>query len=51
MPTQGNEDYAVHEESGCCVDADDEPDTDNVQMARPQRNRRPPDRYGIYDEH
>ena len=45
------EDYAVHAESGCCVDADDEPDADNVQMARPQRNRRPPDRYGIYVEH
>ena len=35
------EDYAVHAESGCCVDADDEPDADNVQMARPQRNRSP----------
>eukprot|EP00731_Ephydatia_muelleri_P006855 Em0003g1103a len=49
-----SEDYAVHApdaESGCCVDADDEPDADNVQMARPQRNRRPPDRYGIYVEH
>ena len=28
------------------LDADDEPDADNVQMACPQRNRRPPDRYG-----
>eukprot|EP00731_Ephydatia_muelleri_P033855 Em0040g5a len=49
-----SEDYTVHvpdAESGCCVDADDEPDADNVQMARPQRNRRPPDRYGIYVEH
>ena len=42
----------MHAESRCCVDADDEPDAaDNVQMARPQRNRRPPDRYGIYVEH
>ena len=45
------EDSAVHAESGCSVDADDEPDADNVHMACPQRNRRPPDRYGIYVEH